>query len=128
MDSGNEILPRLELEGEAETFLKILTELVIKEPEEIESLIKKRNEVIDGPALDAIILVVGKLTTLLKGDIDSLNLPAPLKISLKILKFFLEFITQSKILYKLKHGKNKNHTAKKRKANEECSSNVSSDQ
>ena len=85
MDSGNKILPRLEFEGEAETFLKILAELVIKETEEIESLIKKRNDVTDGPALDAVILVVGKLTTLLKGDIDSLNLPAPLKISLKIL-------------------------------------------
>ena len=98
MDSGYEILPKLELEEEAENFLKILTELVIKEPEEIESLIKKRKDVTDGPALDAIILVVHKLTTLLKGDIDSLNLPAPLKVSLKILKNFLEFITQSKIL------------------------------
>ena len=58
MDSGNETLPSLKLEGEAETFLNILTELVIKDPEEIETLIKKRNDVTDGPALDAIILVV----------------------------------------------------------------------
>ena len=127
MDSGNKILPRLELEGEAKTFLKILTELVIKDLEEIESLIKKRNDVTDGPALDAIILVVGKLTTLLKDDIDSLNIPAPLKVSLKILKNFLEFITQSKILYRLKHAKNKNHTAKKGKANEECSGDITND-
>ena len=128
MDSGNETLPSLKLEGEAETFLNILTELVIKDPEDIETLIKKRNDVTDGPALDAIILVVSKLTTLLKGDIDSLNIPAPLKISLKILKTFLDFITQSKILHRLKHGKNKNHSTKKRKTDEKCSGDVSSDQ
>ena len=128
MDSGQEILPIVEIEGEVEIFLKILVELVIKEPEEIDSLIKKKDDVTDGPALDAIILVVAKLTNLLRGDIDSLNLPSPLKISLKILKNFLNFISQSKILYTLKHGKNKKHTAKKRKANEECSENVSCNQ
>ena len=42
MDSGQEILPIVEIEGEVEIFLKILVELVIKEPEEIDSLIKKR--------------------------------------------------------------------------------------
>ena len=128
MDPGQEILPIVEIEGEVEIFLKILVELVIKEPEEIDSLIKKKDDVTDGPALDAIILVVAKLTNLLKGDIDSLNIPSPLKISLKILKNFLNFISQSKILYALKHGKNKKHTAKKRKANEECSENVSCNQ
>ena len=127
MDPGQEILPIVEIEGEVEIFLKILVELVIKEPEEIDSLIKKKDDVTDGPALDAIILVVAKLTNLLKGDIDSLNIPSPLKISLKILKNFLNFISQSKILYALKHGKNKKHTAKKR-ANEECSENVSCNQ
>ena len=129
MDSGQEILPIVEIEGEGEIFLKILVELVIKEPEEIDSLLKKKkDDVTDGPALDAIILVVAKLTNLLRGDIDSLNIPSPLKISLKILKNFLNFISQSKILYTLKHGKNKKHTAKKRKANEECSENVSCNQ
>ena len=128
MDPGQEILPIVEIEGEVEIFLKILVELVIKEPEEIDSLIKKKDDITDGPALDAIILVVAKLTNLLKGDIDSLNIPSPLKISLKILKNFLNFISQSKILYALKHGKNKKHTAKKRKANEECSENVSCNQ
>ena len=42
MDSGQEILPIVEIEGEVEIFLKILVELVIKEPEEIDSLIKKK--------------------------------------------------------------------------------------
>ena len=121
MDSGQEILPIVEIEGEVEIFLKILVELVIKEPEEIDSLIKKKKD-------DVIILVVAKLTNLLRGDIDSSNIPSPLKISLKILKNFLNFISQSKILYTLKHGKNKKHTAKKRKANEECSENVSCNQ
>ena len=128
MDSGQEILPIVEIKGEVEIFLKILVELVIKEPEEIDSLIKKKDDVTDGPALDAIILVVAKLTNLLRGDIDSLNIPSPLKISLKILKNFLNFISESKILYTLKHGKNKKHTGKKRKANEECSENVSCNQ
>ena len=40
MASGQEILP-IQMEGEVEIFLKILIELVIKEPEEIEYLIKK---------------------------------------------------------------------------------------
>ena len=86
MDSGQEILPIIEIEGEVEIFLKILVELVIKEPKEIDSLIKKKDDVTDEPTLDAIILVVAKLTNLLRGDIDSLNIPSPLKISLKILK------------------------------------------
>ena len=128
MDSGQEILPIVEIEGEAEIFLKILVELVIKEPEEIESLIKKKSDVTDGPALDAIILVVAKLKDLLKRDIDSLNIPSPLKISLKILKNFLDFISQSKLLYALKYAKNKKHAAKKRKANEECGENISCNQ
>ena len=97
MATGQEILP-IEIEGEVEIFLKILVELVIKEPEEIEYLIKKQNDDTDGPALDAMILVVANLTNLLKRDIDSLNIPSPLKTSLKILKIFLNFITQSKVL------------------------------
>ena len=42
MDPGQGILLIVEIEGEVEIFLKILVELVIKEPEEIDSLIKKR--------------------------------------------------------------------------------------
>ena len=42
MDSGQEILPIVEIEVEVEIFLKILVEIVIKEPEEIDSLIKKK--------------------------------------------------------------------------------------
>ena len=126
MASGQEMLP-IQIEGEVE-ILKILIELVIKEPEEIEYLIKKQNDKTDGPTLDAIILGVAKLTDLLKKDIDSLNIPSLLKTALKILRNFLNFISQTKILYALKHGKNKKHTNKKRKADEECSENVSSNQ
>ena len=68
MDPGQEILPIVEIEGEVEIFLKILVELVIKEPEEIEPLIKKKDDVTDGPALDAVILVVAKLTNLLREE------------------------------------------------------------
>ena len=127
MASGQEILP-IQIEGEVEIFLKILIELVIKEPEEIEYLIKKQNDKTDGPTLDAIILSVAKLRDLLEKDIDYLNIPSPLKTALKILRNFLNFISQTKILYALKHGKNKKHTNKKRKTNEECSENVSSNQ
>ena len=41
MATGQEILP-IEIEGKVEIFLKILVELVIKDPEEIDYLIKKR--------------------------------------------------------------------------------------
>ena len=68
MASGQEILP-IQIEGEVEIFLKILIELVIKEPEEIEYLIKKQNDKTEGPTFDAIILGVAKLTDLLKKDI-----------------------------------------------------------
>ena len=127
MATGQEI-SATKLEGEVEIFLKILIELVIKEPEEIESLIEKQNDNTDGPALDAIILVVAKLRDLLRNDIDSLNIPSPLKTSLKIFKNFLNFISQSKILYALKHGTSKKRAGKKRKTDENCSENVSSDQ
>ena len=125
MASGQEILP-IQIEGEVEIFLKILIELVIKEPKEIEYLIKKQNDKTDGPTLDAIILGVAKLTDLLKKD--SLNIPSPLKTALKILRNFLNFLSQTKKLYALKHGKNKKHTNKKRKTDKECSENVSSNQ
>ena len=116
------------VEGEVEIFLKILIELVIKEPDEIKFLIEKQSDNTDGPALDAIILVVGKLRELLRNDIDSLKIPSALKTSLKIFKNFLNFISQSKILYALKNATSKKQTSKKRKTDEACSENVSSDQ
>ena len=116
------------VEREVEIFLKTLIELVIKEPDEIKFLIEKQSDNTDGPALDAIILVVGKLRELLRNDIDSLKIPSALKTSLKILKNFLNFISQSKILYALKNATSKKHTSKKRKTDEACSENVSSDQ
>ena len=116
------------VEGEVEIFLKILIELVIKEPDEIKFLIEKQSDNTDGPALDAIILVVGKLRELLRNDIDSLKIPSALKTSLKILKNFLNFISQSKILYALKNATSKKQTSKKRKTDEAYSENVSSDQ
>ena len=74
------------VEGEVEIFFKILIELVIKEPDEIKFLIEKQSDNTDGPALDAIILVAGKLRELLRNDIDSLKIPSALKTSLKFLK------------------------------------------
>ena len=116
------------VEGEVEIFLKILIELVIKEPDEIKFLIEKQSDNTDGPALDAIILVVGKLRELLRNDIDSLKAPSALKTSLKIFKNFLNFTSQSKILYALKNATSRKHTSKKHKTDETCSENVSSDQ
>ena len=116
------------VEGEVEIFLKILIELVIKESDEINFLIEKQSDNTDGPVLDTIILVVGKLRELLRNDIDSLKIPSVLKTSLKIFKNFLNFISQSKILHALKNATSKKHTSKKRKTDEACSENVSSDQ
>ena len=78
-------------EKEVEIFLKIFVELVIKDPEEIEKLVENENDKTDGAALDAIILAVSKLRELLKADIDSLNLPHALKVSIKLLKTFIDF-------------------------------------
>ena len=126
MATNQEITP-VEIEGQTKIFLEVLSELVIKEPEEIDSLIEKESDKTDGAALDAIILVVCKLTQLLQKDIDSLNIPTPLKTALKILKNFLNFVTQSKILNSLKHSKTKKHAGKKRKTVESSGENVSSD-
>ena len=117
-----------ETTGEVEIFLKIFIELAIKEPEDLDKLVEKTNDNIDGPALDAIIFAVSKLRQLLKSDIDSLNLPNPLKVSIKLLKTFVEFIHQSKLLKTLRNATSKKHTSKKRKTIEESSINVSSDQ
>ena len=126
MATNQEITP-VKIDDQTKIFLEVLNELIIKEPEEIELLTEKESDKTDGAALDAIILVVCKLTQLLQKDIDSLNIPNPLKTALKILKNFLNFVAQSKILNSIKHGKNKKHAGKKRKAVESSSENVSSD-
>ena len=79
-------------------------------------------------ALDAIILAVSKLRELLKTDIDSLNLPHALKVSIKLLKTFIDFLNQSKILKTLKDASGKKLSSKKRTAIEGSSTDVSSDQ
>ena len=89
-------------EKEVEIFLKIFLELVIRDPEEIEKLVENANGKTDRAALDAIILAVSKLRELLKADIDSLHLPHALKVSIKLLKTFIDFLNQSKILKTLK--------------------------
>ena len=117
-----------QITGEVEIFLKIFIELAIKEPEDLDKLVEKTNDDIDGPALDAIIFAVSKLRQLLQSDIYSLKLPNALKVSVKVLKTFIEFIHQSKLLKTLKDAMSKKHTSKKRKTIEESSANVSSDQ
>ena len=117
-----------QITGEVEIFLKIFIELVIKEPEDLDKLVGKTNDNIDGPALDAIIFAVSKLRQLLQSDIDSLKLPNALKVSIKLLKTFIEFIHQSKLLKTLKDAASKNHSGKKRKTIENSSANVPSDQ
>ena len=117
-----------ELTGEVEIFLKIFVELAIKEPEDLDKLVKETNDNIDGPVLDAIILTVSKLRQLLQSDIDSLKLPQALKVSISLLKTFIEFIHQSKLLKTLKNASSKNHASKKRKTIESSSTNVTSNQ
>ena len=78
-------------ENEVEVFLKIFIELAIKEPEELDKILENSNDKTDGVVLDLIILAVNKLRELLKADIDSLNLPHALKVSIKLLKTFLDF-------------------------------------
>ena len=115
-------------EKEVEIFLKIFVELLIKDPEEIEKLVENENDKTDGAALDAIILAVSKLRELLKADIDSLNLPHTLKVSIKLLKTFIDILNQSKILKTLKDASNKKRSSKKCKAIEGSGSSVESDQ
>ena len=117
-----------QITGEVEIFLKIFIELAIKDPEDLDELVEKANDNIDGPALDAIIFAVSKLRQLLQSDIDSLKLPNALKVSIKLLKTFIEFIHQSKLLKTLKNASSKNHTSKKRKTIESSSTDVPSDQ
>ena len=83
-------------EKEVEILLKIFVELAIKEPEEIDKIIETSYDKTDGVVLDSIILAVSKLRELLKTDIDSLNLQHALKVSIKLLKTFLEFLNQAK--------------------------------
>ena len=111
-------------EKEVEIFLKIFVELAIKEPEEIDKLVESSNDKTDGIALDAIILAVSKLRELLKTDIDSLNLPNVLKVSIKLLKTFIDFLNQSKLLKTLKDASSKKRSSKKCAAIEGSGSNV----
>ena len=115
-------------EKEVEIFLKIFVELAIKEPEEIDKLIESSYDKTNGVALDAIILAVSKLRELLKTDIDSLNLPHALKVSIKLLKTFIDFLNQSKLLKTLKDASSKNRSSKKCTPIEGSSPNVSSNQ
>ena len=115
-------------EREVEIFLKIFVELAIKEPEEIDKILENSNDKTDGVVLDSIILAVSKLRELLKTDIDSLNLPHALKVSIKLLKTFIDFLNQSKILKTLKDASGKKRSSEKRAAIEGCGTDVSSDQ
>ena len=115
-------------EKEVEIFLKIFVELAIKDPEEIEKLVENSNNKADGAVLDAIILTVSKSRELLKADIDSLNLPHALKVSIKLLKTFIDFLNQSKLLKTLKDSSSKKRSSKKGKTIERSSSSVESNQ
>ena len=115
-------------EKEVEIFLKIFVELAIKEPEEIDKLVESSNDKTDGVALDAIILAVSKLRELLKTDIDSLNLPNALKVSIKLLKTFIDFLNQSKLLKTLKDASSKKRSSKMCAAIEGSGSNVEGNQ
>ena len=117
-----------EITGEVEIFLKIFIELAIKEPEDLDKLVEKTNDNIDGSALDAIIFAVSKLRELLQSDIDLLKLPNALKVSIKLPKIFVEFIHQSKLLKTLKDAASKKHSSKKHKTVEKSSADVSSNQ
>ena len=109
-------------EKEVEIFLKIFVELAIKEPEEIDKILENSNDKTDGVVLDSIILAASKT------DIDSLNLLHALKVSIKLLKTFIDFLNQSKILKTLKDASGKKRSSKKRAAIEGCSTDVLSDQ
>ena len=113
---------------EVEIFLKIFVELAIKEPDDIKKLVESSYGKTDGAGFDAIILAVSKLTELLKTDIDSLKLPNALKVSIKLLKTFLDFLNQSKLLKSLKDASSKKRSNEKRKTDEGSTTNVSSNQ
>ena len=115
-------------EKEVEIFLKIFVELAIKEPEDIKKLVESSYDKTDGAGFDAIILAVSKLRELLKTDIDSLKLPNVLKVSIKLLKTFLDFLNQSKLLKSLKDASSKKHSNEKHKTDEGSGQNVSSNQ
>ena len=115
-------------EKEVEIFLKIFVELAIKEPEDIKKLVESSYDKTDGAGFDAIILAVSKLRELLKTDIDSLKLPNVLKVSIKLLKTFLDFLNQSKLLKSLKDASSKKHSNEKPKTDEGSGQNVSSNQ
>ena len=113
-------------EKEVEIFLKVFVELSIKEPEEVDKLIESSYDKTGGVALDAIILAVSKLRELLKPDIDSLNLPHALKVSIKLLKTFIDFLNY--LLKTLKDVSSKKRSSKKCMPIKGSSPNVSSNQ
>ena len=115
-------------EQDVEIFLKIFIVLIIKDPEEIENEIKQSIYRPDGAGLNAILLVVSKLSKLLKYDIESLKLPKFMKTSLKVLEAFLDFLKTRKILDSLKNATSKNSNAKRKKTAESSSDNIESDQ
>ena len=115
-------------EKEIEVFLKVFVELIIKDREETENDIKKGIDREDGAGLNAILVAVSKLRELLKGDIDSLNLPKFMKTSLRLLKTFLDFIKSTKIIESLKNASYKNSTKKRKKTDESSSTNIVADQ
>ena len=117
-----------EIKGEVEIFLKIFVELAIKDPVDSDKLLKETTDNTDGAALDAILFAVSKLRELLQSDIESLKLPHALKVSIKLLKTFIKFIHQSKLLKTLKNASSKKHTSKKRKTIDSSSADVPSDQ
>ena len=115
-------------EKEIEVFLKVLVELIIKDPAEIENDIKKGIDREDGAGLDAVLVAVSKIRELLKADIDSPNLPKFMKTSLRLLKTFLDFIKSAKIIESLKNASHKNSTKKRKKTDESSSANIAADQ
>ena len=115
-------------EKEIEVFLKVFVELIIKDPEETENDIKKGIDREDGAGLNAILVAVSKLRELLKGDIESLNLPKFMKTSLRLLKTFLDFIKSTKIIESLKNASYKNSTKKRKKTDESSTANIVADQ
>ena len=89
-----------------DNFLKIFTSLInIKEDQE-QSEEEKDSE--DGVA-DVILFAVGRLSKLLKCDIDSLKFPKPIKKTLKIFKGFIDFLNAKKVLESFQNASNKSN-------------------
>ena len=109
-------------EKEIEIFLKKFVELVIKDPEDTDNSVEKRIDRADGPTLDAVLLAASKLRVLLSSDIDSLKVPQFVKVSIKILKTFIDFLHTSKLIKSVKEASSKKRSIKKHKTVETSSS------